>query len=123
MIRLQEDEMVTLPGYNNPPKKEMAEEQYMCHKHCLKEKKIADDLKMRQDVARKRKEDDQKRDILKKVFTVESGKQPKSEYDPVLAKTKGNPLDGIVLHKRPDYTVPKDKWKLGNQLKELRSQF
>jgi len=28
-----------------------------------------------------------------------------------------------VLKKRPDYTVPKDKWKLGKQLKELQAEF
>jgi|SaaInl59LU_5_DNA_1037362.scaffolds.fasta_scaffold266255_1 hypothetical protein len=26
---------------------------------------------------------------------------------------------GLELKNRPDYTVPKDKWKLGKQLKEL----
>jgi len=37
--------MVTLPGYKNPPKEEMSEEQYMCHKHCLMEKRIAAETK------------------------------------------------------------------------------
>ena len=68
MIGLHEDEMVTLPGYNNPPKKEMSEEQYMCHKHCLKQKRETEATKKAQDKQKKWKEDEQKKDILKKVF-------------------------------------------------------
>ena len=30
---------------------------------------------------------------------------------------------GLELKNRPDYTVPKDKWKLGKQLKELQRKF
>lgn len=30
---------------------------------------------------------------------------------------------GLELKDRPDYTVPKDKWKLGKQLKELQRKF
>lgn len=31
--------------------------------------------------------------------------------------------EGLKLKNRPDYTVPKDKWKLGKQLKELQKNF
>jgi hypothetical protein len=31
--------------------------------------------------------------------------------------------DEVKLHNRPDYTVPKDKWKVGKELKELQKQF
>lgn len=44
-------------------------------------------------------------------------------YNKDVVKEGEDPEKGIVLNKRPDYTVPKDKWKLGNQLKELRKLF
>ena len=31
--------------------------------------------------------------------------------------------DGLTLKNRPDYKQPKDKWKLGKQLKELQRKF
>ena len=106
MRRLDKSEMVTLPGYKNPPKEEMAEEQYMCHKYCLKEKAAAEEAKKRQEEARKKREDAQKIDVLKKTGIG---------FDERLATKEGaKPEDGIVLNNRPDYTVPKDKWKLGN---------
>jgi hypothetical protein len=31
--------------------------------------------------------------------------------------------NGLDLKNRPDYTAPKDKWKLGRQLKDLQRKF
>lgn len=50
--------------------------------------------------------------MLKEVFGA--------SYKTDLIKEGDTPEKGIVLKKRPDYTVPKDKWKLGNELKKLQ---
>ena len=60
---------------------------------------------------KEKKDNAYKQEVLAAVFG--DSYKPNSE----------DPEKGITLKNRPDYTQPKDKWKVGRQLKELQKLF
>ena len=99
------------------PKDRLPLDQYMCHVYLLKEKAKAEKKAAREKELKEKKDKTYKMEVLKEVF----GDSYKIEE---VKKDEKLPAEaGIVLKKRPDYTQPKDKWRLGNQLKELAKEF
>jgi len=114
IVHLKEEEKVTVFA-NKPPKDKLPLDQYIIHAYLLKQKQKEEAALKAKANKQKEKDTKYKKEVLAAVF----GEQFKAET----LKKDDDPTKAITLKKRPDYTVPKDKWKLGNELKELQKKF
>ena len=71
---------MTLPGYNHP-KKEMYEEEYMCHRYSLKFKREQEAMKNAEKKMKQIKDEQEKKEILKQVFTTTTGSKFDTKID------------------------------------------
>lgn len=92
----------------------MTADHYMIYQHEEARRLKEEEAQKRKDQAKERKAVAQKKEALKAVF------------GPTYKEVKeGDPLKGIVLPPRDIESIaqPKDKWKLGNELKQLKKAF
>jgi hypothetical protein len=90
-------------------------DEYMCHNYVIEQIKKAEAVKKAKEDAQFKKQNEYKKDVLSKVFG--------DSYKPEVVKQDDSPEKGITLKKRPDINQPKDKWKIGNELKTLQAKF
>ena len=83
----------------------------MCHVY---QQRIDDEEKnkdKRKNVSKWKKDNENKKMVLKEVFGVNYKSEKLKEDEPA--------ENGIVLPNRPDYKKPKDPYRIGNQLRQL----
>jgi len=114
MVNLKPEEIVTCKA-GNKPKEVMSMDEYMCHIYVLSEMKKEEEAAKALQAKEDRKNNTYKKKVLAEVF----GESYKADQ----VKEGDTPEKGITIKNRPDYTVAKDKWKLGNELKKLQAQF
>lgn len=113
LIELKKDEIVETEGRKT--RTHLPLDEYICHIYTLNQMRQQEKIKKAKDEKQKLKQREYKKEVLAKVFG--------DHFDVKALKQDDEPEKGITLKQRPDYKVPKDKWRLGKELKQLRAKF